>query len=462
MTAGRPAGSEESSSGGAAPDPVRQVVGGQPASVPERMRKAIHQMRLSVVDQGHIRSGQPGTIGIAALFTGDPLDLARVRSRVEARWGGLDRMSWVLRRPAGPAALSGHRWSQAGPFEPAAHVVASDEGLESVLTSGVGGRLPAGRPLWRLVVAENATPDGEHALVLLAHHGLLDGRSLESLFRLLMDDAVPPRPPGAAAPRPPAVPADLRRELHRLGARGQSLPVPPAEGARPALAVVELSPEVVGAARRQPARGRGATLNELLLASLAGALRTRYGPLSGWPGGPTPVYATLPVDLRGRQNTYELGNIVTALRVPLPVDAPSAVDRLRTCQRLVAALQQRCDAHRAALPAVEAAARIVPGLSNGMARRLVRPDVTPTVCTAFKWRDNPCALDGRRLTRVIPVPQLNPPGTANLCLVQTADAYTLTVVSHLGDGDAALLGDAVTRELSELAALTGRATAATY
>ncbi|GAA2253132.1 hypothetical protein GCM10010145_21110 [Streptomyces ruber] len=417
-------------------------------------------MRLSVVDQGHIRSGQPGTIGIAALFSGDPLDLAQVRSRVGARWGGLDRMSWVLRRPTGPAAVSGHHWSPAGPFVPETHVVASGEGLESVLTSGVSRPLPAGRPLWRLVVAENATPAGEHALVLLAHHGLLDGRSLETLFRLLMDDAATPRPPGPAAPRPPAVPAALRRELQRLGARGQSLPVA-AEEARPELAVVELPPEVVGAARRQPARGRGATLNELLLASLAGALRACYGPLGHWPDGAVPVYATLPVDLRARQNTYELGNIVTALRVPLPVDAPSAVDRLRTCQQLVASLQHRCDAHRAALPTVEAAARLVPGLSNAMARRLVRPDVTPTVCTAFKWRDNPCALNGRRLTRVLPVPQLNPPGSANLCLVQTADAYTLTVVSHLRPGDATMLGDAVTRELEELAAPTHHATAGT-
>ncbi|GGY99081.1 wax ester/triacylglycerol synthase domain-containing protein [Streptomyces poonensis] len=415
-------------------------------------------MRLSVVDQGHIRSGQPGTIGIAALFTGDPLDLAEVRSRVGARWGGLDRMGWVLRRPAGPAALTAHHWLPAGPFDPATHVVPSGEGLESVLTAGVSRPLPAGRPLWRLVVAENATADGEHALVLLAHHGLLDGRSLETLVRLLMDDAVPPRPAGPALPRPSAVPAVLRRELHRLGARGQAFPVSPAE-ARPSLAVVRLPPEVVGAARHRPVHGRGATLNELLLASLAGALRSCYGPLPGWPDGPTPVYATLPVDLRSRRNTHELGNIVTALRVPLPVGLVSAADRLRVCQDLVAALQDRCDAHRAALPTVEAAARLVPGLSNAMARRLVRPDVTPTVCTAFKWRDNPCALHGRRLTRIVPLPQLNPPGTANLCLVQTADAYTLTVVSHLRPADAAMLGDAVTREFEELAALPDSAAA---
>uniref|UniRef100_UPI002A837FC2 wax ester/triacylglycerol synthase domain-containing protein n=1 Tax=Streptomyces sp. CRN 30 TaxID=3075613 RepID=UPI002A837FC2 len=175
-------------------------------------------MRLSVVDQGHIRSGQPGTIGIAALFAGDPPDLAQVRSRVGARWGRLERMSWVLGQPAGPAALSGHHWSPAGPFDPADHVVATaGEGLESVLTAGVSRPLPADRPLWRLVVAEDATPEGEHALVLFAHHGLLDGRSLESLVRLLTDDAVPPRPPVPAAPRPPAVPAALRKELRRLG-----------------------------------------------------------------------------------------------------------------------------------------------------------------------------------------------------------------------------------------------------
>lgn len=103
-------------------------------------------MRLSAFDEGHLRNGLPGTIGIAAVFPGTPFDLEQVRSRVRERWGELDRMSQVLRPPAGPAALSGHRWSAARPFDPAAHITATDQDLDSLLTAGVGHPLPPEGP----------------------------------------------------------------------------------------------------------------------------------------------------------------------------------------------------------------------------------------------------------------------------------------------------------------------------
>ncbi|WP_328426789.1 wax ester/triacylglycerol synthase domain-containing protein [Streptomyces sp. NBC_00443] len=244
-------------------------------------------MRLTAVEEGHLRNGMPGTIGIAAVFPGAPFDLARVRSRVRDRWGGLDRMSLVLRRPGGPAALSGHRWRTARPFDPVAHVTATDQDLRSLLTDGVSDLLPAERPLWRLLVTRQC-------IVLLAHHALLDGRSLETLFRLLMDEAVTPRPGVPAGADPAAVvrqrsrvgAGSVYRELRRIGFPGQPLPATPE--LRPSVAVVELDPQVMRAARRQPAGGRGATLNELLLSAYAGALHACYGPLRTWPKAPTP------------------------------------------------------------------------------------------------------------------------------------------------------------------------------
>ncbi|MET9829486.1 wax ester/triacylglycerol synthase domain-containing protein [Streptomyces sp. NPDC006385] len=405
-------------------------------------------MRLTAVEEGHLRNRLPGTIGIAAVFPGGPFDLGQVRSRVRDRWSGLDRMSLVIAPPTGLAALSGHRWTAGRPFDPAAHVTATDQELEPLLAEGVAHPLPPGRPPWRLLV----TP---RAIVLLAHHALLDGRSLETLFRLLMDDAVPPRPPVPSATvrqRPRIRPGGVGREVRRIGALGQRLPAAPAGAARPSVAVVELDPQVMRAARRQPAGGRGATLNELLLSAYAGALRACYGPLRSWPAGPTPLYATVPVDLRTRADAQRLGNGVTALRIPLPVDTESPVARLQACQDLVAAFHERSDAHRAILPALQAVARTVPWLAGVMARSLARPEVTTSLCTAFKWRDNPSHFLGRPLTRVVPLPQLSPRGTANLCLVHTADAYTLTVVSHLRAGDAGMLGEAVAQDLKAVAA----------
>ncbi|KMS68978.1 hypothetical protein ACM01_36910 [Streptomyces viridochromogenes] len=409
-------------------------------------------MRLTAIDEGHLRNGLPGTIGIAGVFPGEPFDLERVRARVRDRWGGLERMSLVLQPPAGPAALSGHRWLTARPFDPVPHVTATDQDLESLLTDGVSHRLPAERPLWRLLVAR-------HALVLFAHHALLDGRSLETVFRLLMDDAAPPPPRGPAAvdptatvrQRPRVSAATVGRELRRIGALGRPLPTASPGEVRPSVALVELDPQVMRTARRQPAGGRGATLNELLLSTYAGALRVCHGPLRAWATGSAPFYATVPVDLRTRRTAQQLGNGVTVLRMPLPVDVESPVARLEACQDQVAGFDRRCDAHRAILPALQGAARAVPWLAGVMARRLARPELTTSLCTAFKWRDNPSRLHGRPLARVIPLPQLSPPGTANLCLVHTADAYTLTVVSHARAGDAEMLGAAVARELEALA-----------
>ncbi|MGV9644809.1 wax ester/triacylglycerol synthase domain-containing protein [Streptomyces sp. NPDC003514] len=412
-------------------------------------------MRLTAIEEGHLRNGMPGTIGIAGLFPADgpPIDLAWLRARVRERWGGLERMSLALRPPAGPAAFSGHRWA-ARPFDPAAHIASDDRDLHTLLTDAVSRPLPEDRPLWRLLVTERATAHGERAVVLLAHHALLDGRSLETLFRLLMDDAVPPRPPVPDAPprRRPVRPATVGRELRVIGARGRALPASPAERYAPSVAVVRLDAPVMRAARRQPEAGRGATLNELLLSSFSGALRARYGPLRAWPAGPAPFFGTVPVDLRGRHDAQRLGNGVTALRIPLPVDLDSPVARLRACQEEVAAFDHRCDAHRAILPPLLATARAMPWLAEVMARRLARPELTTSLCTAFKWRDNPSRLHGNTLARVVPLPQLATPGTANLCLVHCADTYTLTVVSHLRDGEADLLGGAVARELAAVAA----------
>ncbi|MFI7410477.1 wax ester/triacylglycerol synthase domain-containing protein [Streptomyces sp. NPDC049627] len=410
-------------------------------------------MRLTAIEEGHLRNGLPGTIGIAGVFAGEPCDPEQVRSRVRERWGVLDRMGMVLEPPAGPAALSGHRWAAARSFDPGAHVTATDQDLESLLTDGVRHPLPPERPLWRLLVAQQT-------VVLFAHHALLDGRSLETLFRLLMDDAAAPPPLAPAAThvlaaaqrRPPVRPATLARELRRIRALGRPVPAVGPGEPRPSVAVVDLDPQVMRTARRQPADGRGATLNELLLSAYAGALHACYGPLHCWPGGPAPFYATVPVDLRTRHHAQQLGNGVTALRIPLPVDGASPVARLQMCQDLVAAFPHRCHTHRAILPTLQAVARSQPWLAGSMARSLARPEVTTSLCTAFKWRDNPSRLHGRALSRVVPLPQLSPPGTANLCLVHSADTYTLTVVSHARAGDAEMIGAAVAQELKAVAA----------
>ncbi|AZM55152.1 hypothetical protein DMA15_23405 [Streptomyces sp. WAC 01529] len=410
--------------------------------------------RLSGLDEGFVRDGLPGTIGTVALFTGDPFDLGELRSRVSERWGGLDRMHQVLVPPRGPAALSGHRWAVPGPFDAAEHVRASDLEPQPLMAASVGRRLRSDRPPWQLLVPK-AAPTGEHALVLLAHHALLDGSSMGTLLRLLMDDSRPART-GAAVPGPAARrrlsvrPADLFREFRDSNAPGMRLPSAPG-GTRPSLAVTRLDPDVVRSARRRPADGRGATLNELLLGALAGALPACYGTASSGPRGSAPLYATVPVDLRSRCEAQQLGNLITAVRLPLPLGTDSPAGRLHACQKLMADLPERRGTHQVVLPVLERVVRRLPWLTTVLATRMARPEITTAVCTAFKWRDNPSHLHGRRLSSVVSLPALSSPGTTSVSLVQTADAYVLTVVSHLGPDDSGRIADAVAEELAAVA-----------
>lgn len=422
-----------------------------------------HRMRLSIADEMLALNGLPGTIGVAAVFAGEPPEIAELRDRVEQRWGPLPRMSRALvpapgrGRTVRHTLFLPHRWVDAGGFDPAEHVVTSDDGLEELIAAGVRAPLSTRVPPWRLHLVRSAPYGGDFGLVLLADHCLLDGRSLETLLRMLMDGAAsgrPPRPALVQAPQPPVAKGAVRGELRSMLGPGQALPCPRQGDVQPSAAVRALSPQVMRAARRVPADGRGATLNELLVGAVAGALRSRYGPPPNWPA-PAPVHAAVPVDLRTRHKAQELGNVVSAVRLPLPLELDDPAERLLECQRLAAAVPARRDAHAALFPVFQSATRMGPWVAKLLAARGHSAAYTPAICTAFKWRDHPSALHGRPLLRVVGVSPLHSPGTANFSLVQTGNAFTLTSVAHLGPDGARLLADAVADELAALAEIAG-------
>lgn len=153
----------------------------------------IPRTRLSYADEMLLVNGCPGVIGLAAVFSGEPPAPDRVRARVAERWSGLERMHQVLDRSAG-----GARWTVPGPFDPGAHVAVAPAGLDALWGAGVDRPLPGGLPPWRLYVVPGAAYGGDFALALVAQHTLLDGRSLATLMRALVDE--PPAARGAARP----------------------------------------------------------------------------------------------------------------------------------------------------------------------------------------------------------------------------------------------------------------------
>ncbi|MFP8964700.1 wax ester/triacylglycerol synthase domain-containing protein, partial [Streptomyces nanhaiensis] len=151
---------------------------------------------LSPVEEVHCGArGVPETVGMAALFTGRPPGADALRARVGERWGGLPRLRRVLLAPAPPARLRGHRWLPLDRFDARRHVTAvtavtADGGDRAAFTALLGRLvarpLPAGLPPWRLTLVTGADR-GRFAVVLTAHHALLDGRSLEILLSSLFD-----------------------------------------------------------------------------------------------------------------------------------------------------------------------------------------------------------------------------------------------------------------------------------
>ncbi|MGP4005399.1 wax ester/triacylglycerol synthase domain-containing protein [Streptomyces sp. 4N124] len=405
---------------------------------------ATYRMRLSCADEMLLFNGCPGVVGLAAVFAGEQPGLAQVRARVTERWAGLERMNCVLDRSESGGGRA--RWVVPGPFDPDVHVVLARHKLDDLWAQSVDRPLAGGVPPWRLYVVPDAVYGG-FALALVAQHVLLDGRSLATLMRSLMDS------PGAvrASARPaPLSRAGLRavgRELRVMTAAGQALPMPSPGRTYSSVAVSALSAHTIRAARRQPADGRGSTLNELLVGAVAGAMRDQYGPVRRWRQRDEPVYTAVPCDLRSRADPGELGNALTVIRVPLPVDVDGPMARLRAGQAALAAVPARAAVHASVLfPAAEAARRTGPWVTRLLTNRGRHSCFAATATTAVKWPGGSSTFQGHALVRTVGLPPLHHPGTASFALAQAGDAVTLTVVCNLRPNDARRLADAVVTE----------------
>ncbi|WP_246101296.1 WS/DGAT domain-containing protein [Streptomyces cyaneus] len=407
-------------------------------------------MRLSCADEMLLLNGCPGVIGLAAVFAGEQPDVAQVRARVAERWTGLERMNCVLDRSPGNAGTvrpGRVRWAVPGPFDPAVHVTVASNKLDDLWAQSVDRPLVGGVPPWRLFVVPDAAHGGDFALALVAQHVLLDGRSLATLMRLLMDSPVQARESGRSAPLSRTGLRAAGRELRVMAAAGQALPMRSPEQTYASVAVSELPAHTVRSARRQPSDGRGATLNELLVGAVAGALRAQYGPVRRWRQRDEPVYTAVPCDLRTRSNPRELGNTLTVVRVPLPVDVEGPVARLRACQAAMATVPDRAAVHATVLfPAAEAARRTGPWVTRLLADRGRNSCFAATATTAMKWPGGSSTFQDRRLVRTVGLPPLQHPGTVSFALAQAADAFTLTAVCNLRPNDARRLADAVVTE----------------
>lgn len=325
------------------------------------------------------------------LFCAAPVDVEVLRARVRERW--VEVYPGLRQRPVWPTGhLGPARWVDADPDldEHVRTVALEAPGDDATLARHVGRlmstALPSDRPWWSLHVMQGYRGDGAggvgpgdgSALVVSIHHGLGDGVALNHLFHALSDEpAVDGTPTAYAAPPRRARTAHdwrlLRRGLRERGSDllGQVRSAWAAEGASELVATGRAVRHSAGLLARPPSEAHtaligelgtaksarwtsmvpletvkaagkphGASVNDVLCAVIAEALRSYLGP-------DTPrLRAVMPTNLRplDRPISDELGNEVGLVLPTLPTDEPDAGRRMERMHASMATIKRTSQA----------------------------------------------------------------------------------------------------------------------
>lgn len=348
-----------------------------------------HYDRLSATDAMFLAIEDPAVhmhVGAVGIFAGGSLvdehghlDFDRLCGMAESVLHKVPR----FRQRLAYTPLTGHPiWVDDAHFNPSYHLrhtclpaPGDDRQLKRLAGRIMSQQLDRGKPLWEMWFVEGLS-ERRFAVVTKVHHSVIDGISgidlMSSLMRLTPDDRVEeaharwmPRP---APTSTRLVVDDLTRRLsapvraasavvHALGAPGPTLTAArdAVAGLGEALAAGASSASptplnvTIGPHRRfdwtrfdleavrMVKRRLGGTLNDVVLAVVAGTMRHFLRDRGLDPGG-LDFRALVPVSIRTAALRNTLGNQVTFLVAPLPVAARTPEDRLRlvheTTQRL--------------------------------------------------------------------------------------------------------------------------------
>jgi diacylglycerol O-acyltransferase / wax synthase len=353
-----------------------------------------HYDRLSAVDSLFLEIEEPRVhmhIGAVALFDADPLttaagtlDFERIRVVIEAALDDIPRFRQRLER----VPILGHPvWVDDRSFNLDYHLrhTALPRPGDLRTLKRLAGRilsqqLDRGKPLWEMWVVEGVEP-GRFALIMKAHHCMVDGiAGFELLTRILSPDpAATPQPGVTWYPRPAPTGTRLLRDelMHRA-----AWPLSMLQGAarlvrEPGEAVADLQEAMLAAGEvlgiglaptsatalnpeigphrrfdwtrfeletvKEVKKHLGGTLNDVVLASVAGAvgrfLRRRGERVDG-----LRFRAQVPMSIRGDAEQGQGGNRIVMLLCELPVDEPDPRRRLarviETTERLKSSRQR--------------------------------------------------------------------------------------------------------------------------
>ena len=417
------------------------------------------------------RGRVPEQLGAVLLFGPDPgFDPLAVGAELAGRAHRVPRLRQRLVRV--PFGCGNRIWVDDPSAHPEDHVrvlscppPGDERALLDVAAEIVTEPLPRSRPLWSAVLVTGLAGGGA-GLVIVVHHVLADGIRGLSILTGLLDPG--PSGPARPFPRPRPGPGPLAADAlrSRLGAAtrfpamwrglrasvaaggGIHAPVaarcsllrPTGRRRRLAVARVDL------AALRAAAHRHGGTVNDALLAAVAGALRS----LLDGRGESVDAFRIAVMVTADRSASPGPGNRVTPLVIEVPGGGDSVTRLAATVGRVRA--RRASATHPPAIAVLQPVFRMLAaaGLYRGY---LARQRRLHTLLSNVRGPVRQLALAGRPITTVVPV-AVGEAGNLTVSFLALSYAGTLTVTVVVDPDhvpDLPLLAAALQQELDVLA-----------
>lgn len=439
----------------------------------------MHGERLSPLDVAFLcmeSTTTPMHMGAVAVFRSrEQVDPERLSALLTARAVRIPRLRVRVKHSRSP--IGGASWADDPGFDPAQHIethrlstLYEEDPLAAHAARWLATPLDLSRPLWRLQLV-TGLPGDSFALLLKLHHALTDGTGAVAVALGLLDD-VPALSRTSTAEREPAKRKSfVDHLLENPWARASSTMGKAAESAGIASSVLlaarpyPMSPiatansasrelgftTIDSADVRRVRTVHGGTTNDVVLAVLAGALRTWMRNRGRRPEN-GPLRALVPVSVRAREGGGQGGNLLSGYLTDLPVELDDPVERL-------CAVRRSMDRNKAAGPvrgagALPVLAGRVPAGVHKLATRFAgqaAPLLFDTVVTNVPLPGISLTLDGARMRQMYPFVPLAPHHSVGVAI----SSYRKSI--HIGlqaNGDAVAdigsLTDAVGKSLAEL------------
>lgn len=436
-------------------------------------------------------------VGAMALFEGPPPSyrelLALIESRIEAVPRYRQRLAFV------PLGQGRPVWVDDADFDLEYHVrhtalpaPGSEQELKRLAGRLLSQQLDRDKPLWELWFVEGLS-DGRFAVISKTHHCMVDGISGVDIATVLMDvdpNAPPPKPGKPWTPRAAPSKTELLldaarsqigrhpwqfvREAMEPTSEARRFVTELAGGIAPLVGLAQMGNappsslnQLIGPHRRfetvsfdlaaikRVRAALGGTVNDVVLAVVAGALRTlllqrgeRLGP---------DLRVMVPVSVRPAEARGALGNHVAAVFCPLPVAEPDPVARLARVSRAMKGLKESRQAV-GALALTRLGEFTPPTILAQAARLQTVTRFFNLVVTNVPGPQLPLYLLGHKLLGCYPVVPLAAQQTIGIALLSYDGSIGVGLV---GDSDRAkdlsLLADAMSAALAELVAAAAAA-----